>query len=69
MVKPSGILTMTLPSGKTHLEREEDYSLERQRRLMEFMVSPVVKEIMEQVGRDLIAEYNRQSKAIEEALK
>jgi hypothetical protein len=57
--KPSGILTFTTHSGKTHLELEQDYSIEQKRRLMEFMISPAVKEITKKIGEDLMAEYNK----------
>ena len=62
MYKASGILTMVFPNGETHQEREERFSIEQRRRLMEFMISPVVQEITEKVGRDLMEEYNRQAK-------
>lgn len=60
MYKPSGILTLTTPSGKTHLEVEQEFAIEQQRRLMEFIISPAVKEITKKIGEDLMKEYNEQ---------
>jgi len=62
MYKPSGILTMTTPDGKTHFEIEQEFALERQKRLMEFMASPAVKEITKKIGEDLWREYNKNVK-------
>ena len=61
MYPPSSVLTMVCPNGETYLEREERYYIEQQRRLSEFMTSPVVQEITERIGRELMAEYERQS--------
>ncbi len=62
MYKPSGILTMVSPNGKTHQEMEEEFSIEQKRRLMEFIISPAVREIMDKIGRDLMDEYQKVSR-------
>lgn len=59
MYKPSGILTFTAPNGKTHLELEQEFTIEQKKRLMEFMISPVVKELTKKIGEDLWKEYNK----------
>ncbi len=59
MFKPSGILTFIAPNGKTHLEIEQDFAIERQKRLMEFMISPTVQEITKKLSEDLMKEYNK----------
>ena len=59
MYPPSPILTMVCPNGQTHVEREERFHIEQQRRLAEFMLRPAVQTIIEKVGNDLMAEYDK----------
>jgi hypothetical protein len=62
MHPPSPILTMVCPNGETHVEREERFHLEQQRRLMEFLATPAVREITDKIGRELMAEYDKYKK-------
>lgn len=59
MFKPSGILTFTNYQGKTHLELEQNFAIEQQKRLMEFITSEPVKQIMKKIGEELAREYNK----------
>jgi hypothetical protein len=62
MYKPSSILTMTTYNGKTHLEIEEEFAIEQKRRFIEFIASPIMKELTKKFGEDLMKEYHEQQR-------
>ena len=60
MMKPSGILTMTRFDGKTHLELEQEYYINKQNELINFLMNEEVKKILKEAGEKLLQEYKNQ---------